>query len=301
MASGSALSNVFWGVLVVCWSATGLAATQPYTLDRGFLAPQFFEEGVVGRDVGQVFGNPAGFNRPVRAQVACDASQDFMGYNRYAVSAVAPYEKLVFGFGIMQLSADDILEVPSAGSGRAVSVGTLSDRYNLLVATVRATPFPGFSAGLRVGEFRHKLADDEGKGQLLDAGFRQMVGSSAWVGIHARYLTPMHITWEKSGVKETVDSRWVYEVGMNPQPFVLSVSMDSDYYRGYLEWELHKRFSLMGDVVWDSGLSEQRMSVGTLIDFGGFALSYLHLHYNKTDLASDQDVVGLLFRLGGSK
>lgn len=277
------------------------ANVQPYTLERGLLAPQFFEEGVEGRDVGQVFGNPAGFDRDIKTQIALDASQDFIGYDRYSLAAVFPYGRAVIGIGYMQLSANDLLNVSSSLGGTAEITGTFSDQYSLMVGTVKVRPHRGLSVGVRVGEFRHVLDDDEGKGYMVDAGFRQEFGQGFWLGAYARHLTPMKIVWEKSGEEETVERDWLYEFGVNQRPFLVTFSSSSDYQRVYGEWVLHKRFSVIGDKVWDSGFTSQRMSIGTLIDFGSFALSYLHLHYDQTDLASDQDIVGLLFRLGGSK
>lgn len=273
-----------------------MAETTPFILERGFMAPNFFEGAIEGREISAVFMNPAGFPHPIQSQVAVDASQNFLGYNRYAVAGATSYRGVTLGAGYSQFSADDIAQVPLVSGEKAEQSGVLSDAYRVMVITAGVNPRPGLTLGARLGAYEHELAGDTGKGYSFEAGVRQAFLFGGWVGVYSRYLAPMTIKWQKSSAEETVPREWVMETGYTRYPFSVALSADSKYRRAYGEWAIHKRLSVTGDTVWDDSFDSQRMSLGTVVDFGGFALSYLHLHYTQTELAADQDVVGLLFR-----
>lgn len=274
------------------------ATTAPFMLERGFLSPNFFEGGKAGREVSGVFLNPAGYPHRTTRQIAVDASQNFLGYDRYSVAAIYPQGPFVFGLGYSQFSANDIAKVPLVSTVKATQTGSISDSYKLMVFTASTSPRPGLNVGVRAGQFEHQLSDDLGVGYIFDVGVRQSFASGLWAGMYTRYLAPMTVHWTKSATDESVPRQWVGELGYTAYPYSVAVSADTVYRRVYGEWSLQKRFSATSDAVWNDKMSLQRVSIGTVVDFGGFALSYLHLHYTQSELATDQDVVGLLFRLG---
>lgn len=272
------------------------AETDVFLPRRGFLVPELFEGRQMGREIGGVFQNPAQIAQANTPLLKLDSSQDFFGYSDVTLGAVYPLTFGVVGFGYQWFGTEGIPEVVRVNGEKPVQIGSLTHGFKTYSVSYGYSVSQRLHVGGNVRYIEQVLAGDSASGYVADLGGLWDVTDYVWVGGYTHYLTGLTLDWENSEASEPVNRYMVLESGINIYPFFGKISVDDTHRRARLEWMAHSRFSLLTDSVWLKSMDHIRFGYGALIEFDGFALSYLHLHYTETDFGLSQDLFGILFR-----
>lgn len=279
----------------VLWTPV-FAETDVFLPRRGLLVPELFEGRQMGREVGGVFQNPAQIAQANTSLLKLDSSQDFFGYSDVTVGVVQPLTFGVVGLGYHWFGTSGIPEVVRINGAKPVQTGSLNHGFKTYTVSYGYSLSHRFHLGGHVRYVEQVLAGDSAGGYYVDLGGLWDVTDYFWVGGYTQYLSGLTLEWENSSQSEDVDRYAVLESGINIHPFFGKVTYDDTHLRTRLEWAAHSRFSLITDSLWLTSMDHLRYGYGALIEFDGFALFYLHLHYTETDFGLSQDLFGILFR-----
>jgi hypothetical protein len=260
------------------------------------LTPELFEGRQMGREIGGVFQNPAQISQANRAMVKLDSSQDFFGYADVTVGTVVPLTFGVAGLGYHWFGTTGIPEVERINGEKPVQTGSLNHGFTTYTVSYGYSVSQRFHLGAHVRYVEQVLAGDSASGYYGDLGVLWDVSDYIWLGGYTEYLSGLKLNWEGSAQSESVNRNVVLEAGVNYHPLFVKSTLDDTHRRLRFEWQAHSKFSLLTDSVWLNTMDHLRYGYGALIEFDGFALSYLHLHYTESDLGLSQDLFGILFR-----
>jgi hypothetical protein len=265
-----------------------------YVPTKGILTPELFDSYKTGREVTAIFQNPAKLAKAKYQQFKTESNQGFFGYSDHTVSYIHPFSFGVVGGGYHVSGTTDIPEVDWERNKRPVQVGTFSDTYHSGNIGLGIT-MPNYAyAGVRGKVMNHSLFGRTGQLFSLDLGGLIEVSEYLWVGAYTRHLIGNHIDW--GAYSESLARDIILETGINIPPFTTQLSKDLNYFRFSGEWAIHPRWSVVADGVFDSEVNYIRHSIGAIIDFNSFALSYIHLNYKETSFDINQNLLGVMFR-----
>lgn len=273
-----------------------MSATEVFIPSRGLLVPELFEGRHMGREVGGVFQNPAQIAQANTPLFKLDSSQDFFGYSDVTSGAVVPLTFGVLGLGYHWYGTSGIPEVLRVNGEKPVQIGSLTHGFTTYTVSYGYSLSQYLHVGAHIRYVNQVLAGDAASGYYGDVGVLWDINDYFWAGGYTQYLSGLTLEWENSGHSETVGRDAVLETGVNYHPFFAKVSLDELHRRTRLEWAAHSRFSLITDSVWLESMTHLRYGYGAVIEFDGFALSYLHLHYTESDFGLSQDLFGILFK-----
>lgn len=282
--------------LCLAVSHTAFAETDVFSLQRGFVYPDTFEGPIQGRQIGSVFQNPAGLAGAKFHQVKTDTSQNFIGFNQYIASYIAPIKRITVGIGYLNYSATDIPRSALGNNDRPTFVENFGF-YNHLVSLGVGIPItPYLKSGAKLQYIWRRLDTTNAQGYAIDLGAIIDLGPFAWFGLHSHNLVSGNLGWDGTEFSDNLNIKGIAEFGVKWHNNWAKFAFDNTHHRFAAEWALINNFSILGDWVWQ-GSTSLRYSFGTILDFDTIAVQYTILNYTITGIDSVQHLLGLSVRL----
>ena len=245
-----------------------------------------------------VFGNSAHAARAKKNQVVGYGSNDLFGYQSTAIASVFPLSWGSVSLGINTYGAsDNPLTQRDAQTYQIVQVATFAHAYQTSLVGVNYFLSDTLQLSTKWRYLSQTLYNQHATGWALDISGVYWLIPHVWVGFSSDQWIQSGITWQASGLKETLPTTYRLECGIQDQwGWAMASNMGSawQFSGAYL---LHPSIGVTGKALYNN-THWQQIAIGTQLTLSPVMVTYqkkIFLPDNPlSEQETSQDQLGLL-------